>query len=410
MNLQPLPATVLNPELKKLIGVKFDVCGLSDLLYWIPVSDQNAIGNRMKSFFIDMTADMNVFFPAGRDAMTDAILGHVLRGNPTDINGMLDAYELCGRAIFKQQLQALVGDQRGSAGDRQFSKGQQIVVDRIIDKLVNMLRNKRPYTKAMACTDPTSSQCVSNAAVCDTVPDYLISAGVLVTSWIATPANIDQDMAAWLFPDYLQVAFMQMMAPWFVLCFVASFVEGPWNSVRRKTMSFYDGRFATHLIHSTVTDVINKVASTYGKTDAKGVALYGLVSSLQSTIKTKTESEVDGNAVLNMYTNVAKLSNAGKLRSIELDTRSAKLRARRSHAASMVGNKEAKSRALDRARLSFFLWIVAALAALSSALFLILTNRYDAFMLQTGALLVLAVPVIIAGIVIAVVNKFKESS
>lgn len=383
MDLQPLTSAVLDPSLRIALKYNGDAIGVSDLPFWYPVTEMSDVLSTMQTRFVDDNyVAPSEPHPMCLQLVTQAVLGVDIQ-TISDIQGLLDAFLQAGLQVFYYQMELLVGE--ASARDpsgatvRKFTPQQRTVITRTVDGMVSSLQSKMPFKNNMACqVDPTSTKkdrsCMQDNGIITDISMFFQAAVQQTLEWLFT--NLSQDMVDWLFPDDVITLFILLgLGPWLAMSYVASFVHGAWNVDQRHEVSFYDQRYAKLLIYTSMFNAIKRLANlNAGKSDVYN-ALLDRMNALNIMMMARAEAESGGDAVLNMYTKVAKLSTESKQRSVDLNASNAKLQMRRQNALSMFNNKHEDAKATRTAQRKFYAWIAAVAVSFVVGVALIATGN-----------------------------------
>lgn len=445
ISLQPLTESVLNTELIALLkSNKTDVSRISDLIYYTPSKTIDTLQANLDATVKSATwpSDGVQVNPQSLQLVIQALL-QINPNKVTSLSGIYDAIKTAGKAVFKVQHGMVVGEVVQADGSRSFSARQSSYVDRIMNYVEAAVESAIPFTTAMATTGEVSQiasaisigdaedpdiqaqlqaiqQCFavltsSIDATDDYIPDppkdmsMFFKSAVDVIQRSVRMSVPDKDLIDWLFPDQVLQAYTYVaLGSYLRLRYLGTFIPSSTEPGKSKAdASFYDARYSQLLILNAIRSAVTTVANVDQVSAADRGALMAINGAIQTTLATTTEREVGGEALKNMYGQVAKLSAQARDGSKSLNARSSTFDKRRSKIRSLQQDAVFADLRRKRAYTSLMLWLAAYVLTLVIAIYLIVTDNLSGFLLLCGVSLGISSLFIIVAIAQKTVNRIN---
>jgi hypothetical protein len=384
MHIEELGRAVINPQLQQLLVLgASDVSQLTYLPHWKIASSYSQLQTTYTSF-ISPSYQLPTTAPQDKRIL-DIVTLHLKDteyGQLADVTHMIKAYLKIGLSVFLLQLAALIGDSTDGAG-KQFSTAQKNMVNKTTLLMVTKLTEMLPFTQNMWCGPDDACDPALETKVCASAECYTKAANKIMLSLLSAHFKDDPEVMEWLFPTAI-VSFMVNVAlrPWIIMMYVASFIPGPWNiRTTRAELSFYDARFARALVYKTVLVGLRVIGRLNLDIQRHAMAneLLSRMTQLTTLMASQANTETGGKAMKDMYTRISGMSKKTKDTSQSLGATNSKLLTRRSHAMSMLENREADHAEMITKKRRMYAWIIAYAITVAVALFLISSGHHDDF-------------------------------
>ena len=384
MQIEELGRAVLNPKLQNLLVLgASDVSQLTYLPHWRIASSYSELESTFASF-TRPSYQLPTTAPQDRRILNiiSLHLKHTEFGHIADVMHITNSYLKIGLSVFLLQLAAIIGDSTDSDG-KQFSSAQRSMVNKTTLLMVTKLTEMMPFTQNMWCGPDDACDPALDTKVCDSAECYTKAANKLMLNLLSVHFKDDPEVKDWLFPISV-VSFMVNVAlrPWIIMMYIASFIPGPWNITTTRTeLSFYDARFARALVYKTVLVGLRVIGRLNLDIPRHTVAneLFTRMTQLMALMTAQANAETGGTAMKDMYKRISSMSKNTKDTSQSLGATNSKLLTRRSHAISMLENRQADYADMMSKKHRMYAWIIAYAITVAVALFLISSGHHDDF-------------------------------
>ena len=386
MDLQPLTEAVLNKSLATLLAYPGDVSEMSRLPFWHPVASKAALQATIEERNQPTWVPPVEPYQLAVDLITEAVLALLSMDNIMDIDTLMKVWAYSGCAVFLLHLMPLIGENTGANGVRIFTPQQNTLMTSILDGITEHLLSKMPFTNDMACFEEGDDACQSDRSIVNDPKTWMVAATVQAETWLSE--NYDANIKDWIFPAEVVSLFINVgLKPWLNMCFVASYVRGPWNNQNRDDVSFYDSRYGKLLLYTTMFNGIQMLQRLNAGNSGVTSKLADLSSAFNILMQTTSDAEVGGDSMLDMYNKVASLSKDTKDRSSTIRAANAKLDTRKINANSIMVNSTTARQKMTDLKHGFWGWVVAYVVTVVIAIVLLVSGNHDQFIAQTGIVL-----------------------
>ena len=377
MELQPLTRAVLSPEIKSFIANPGDNSLLTVLPYWSFPSDQRAL----KRLMLDIT-DPKWNKPATTNPVALGLVTTALTSTSvndvTSITSIIEMSKKAGMSMFLQQVAAVNGRGAMQADQRELLTG---VLEYMFGEVRRYLSKTLDYTKSF----------LQYAIVAITVAFKSVEARLIDALYNRHGLNREGAKAVaklWFSDAMLECLATIGMGPWIVMTYAASFVPGSWNLKNRENVSFYDYRYAEFYIYDAMTTAYSTLLKLNPGSQPRA-ALQARMDAIVTFVTREESTKVGGEAVLNMYMQVARLSKFTKDVSMLLESTNNNYVSKRERAINLYNQHVSEQEELRRLRIQVGVWGATVGIIILVSSFLIATQRLTFFYLQAAIVILI---------------------
>lgn len=406
MELSPLTKSVLTADFSEALEAEGDPSRMFMLPFWVPVNTDAELQPALEQQFSPTWVPPSTPNPETLGIVTTAMLA-VDPNDVSNIPGILNAYKTAGMNVFTSQLARMYGHNYGN-GRRTFSAQQTAFVNKVMNGMLTALSARMPLQITPKCAAGIASMCPP-PQLPSTFPDFVMVASAQINTSIFLLTGADEAIMNTMFPPSVLLMLAALcLGPYLAMCYYASYVPGPWNSVQRHDVSYYDQRYCELLLYKCASNSMLALVSYNAADSDVSTQLQVRANALSTVLVARTNAQVGGDAMKDMYSSVATLSQLSRNSSIELSAATKRFERRREHTNALVVNLTVDQKRMNHAKLRFRLWVAAFIAITLVAMGLILMNKHVHFMLFTGVVMFILSLYVLTGVVRGVLRPYRN--